>query len=139
MHRYLIVAHRTLGGAHLLEEIERRRAYGECEFELLVPMEHPGDHAFTEGECREAAGRVLQDGLARLAERGITATGSVGDVNPVYAVEQLLLRGRHYDEILLSTLPAGPSKWLHLDVPRRLSRAVTVPVTVLVAENEPAH
>jgi hypothetical protein len=135
MRRYLIVAHRTLGGPHLIEEVIRRRDEngGRCEFHLLVPMEH-GSGAWSDGRIHAAAEQVLQDGIAHFAEQGIEVTGEVGDLNPVLAVEHLLLTGHHYDEILLSTLPSGPSRWLKADVPRRLAKAVNIPVTHLVPE-----
>ena len=140
MRRYLIVAHRTLGGPHLLEEVLRRRDAdgGRCAFHLLVPMQH-GGATWTEGSSTAAAERIVEEGIARFAEHGVDVTGEVGDSYPVYAVETLLRTGQHFDEILLSTLPPGPSRWLKLDVPARLRAAVDIPVTHVVAEREPAH
>jgi hypothetical protein len=140
MRRYLIVAHRTLGGPHLLEEVTRRRdeAGGRCAFHILVPMEHHGA-TWTEGGSHAAAEAVVAEGIARFAEHHIDATGEAGDPDPVYAVETLLRTGQEYDEILLSTLPAGPSRWLKLDVPARLRKAVSIPVLHVVAEREPAR
>ena len=36
-----------------------------------------------------------------------------------------------FDEIVVSTLPAGVSRWLRLDLPRRLRRRCGLPVTVV--------
>ena len=47
-------------------------------------------------------------------------TGEVGDANPVYATEVLRNRGEQFDEILVSTLPRGASRWLLGDVPRKI-------------------
>jgi hypothetical protein len=136
MRRYLIVAHRTLGGSHLIEEVVRRRDAdgGRCAFHLLVPMEH-GAGAWSDGRIHKAAEQALQEGIKHFAEHGIEVTGEVGDLNPVLAVEHLLLTGQHFDEIILSTLPAGPSRWLKVDVPRRMAKAVNIPVTHVVAEH----
>ena len=41
------------------------------------------------------------------------------------------LRGREVDEVIVSTLPRGISRWLGEDVPSRLTDAVSVPVTVV--------
>ena len=41
MHRILVVAHKTLGGPHLLEEVHRRIQAGPCRVHLLVPVNHP--------------------------------------------------------------------------------------------------
>lgn len=47
------------------------------------------------------------------------------------------IRDRDIDEIVLSTLPPGTSRWLGLDIPNRLRGGVSVPVTV-VNEGEAA-
>jgi hypothetical protein len=36
-----------------------------------------------------------------------------------------------YDDIVLSTLPAGASRWLKLDLPSRVQRVVPIPVVVV--------
>ena len=71
------------------------------------------------------------DEVARAtAEMGAEADGEVGDRDPVMAVRDAL-RGREVDEIIVSTLPKGLSRWLGEDVPSRLREAVAVPVTVV--------
>ncbi|MGH9243383.1 MAG: hypothetical protein ACRD29_03510 [Acidimicrobiales bacterium] len=137
MRRYLVVAHRTVGGQHLLDEVKRRLADGPCEFHLLVPAHHPLDHNWTEHEVEEQAKRVLGTAVDRFRDAGVNVTGEIGDPNPVYAIDGVL-RGQPFDEIILSTLPPGPSRWLKLDVPSRVARQFSVPVTHLVAEEEPA-
>ena len=57
MRRYLIVAHQTLGGDHLIEHVRALREEGPCRFLLLVPVEHPSDHPWTDGEVTAAARR----------------------------------------------------------------------------------
>jgi hypothetical protein len=136
MRRYLIVAHRTLGGDHLLEHVRSLREQGPCRFFLLVPIEHPS-HAWTDEEVEAAAQSRLQEGLDHFHEAGIIADGDIGDSNPVYAVNSLLRKDQSFDEIILSTLPAGPSRWLKLDVPSRVAKECGLPVTHLVAEREP--
>jgi len=46
---------------------------------------------------------------------------------------------REVDEVILSTLPAGISRWLGQDAPTRLKAAVNVPVVVVTAEPMPAE
>jgi len=135
MRRYLVVANRTLLGEHLLERITDCRAADSCSFHLLVPASPPDDTlVFTEGLCRAHAQERLDEALSVLQERGVEATGEVGDHDPVNAVLDVLNTGREVDEILLSTLPAGPSRWLRQDVPHRLTRAVHVPITHVVPD-----
>lgn len=138
MRRYLVVAHRTLGGAHLLDHLLALREDGPCRFHLLVPEAHPMG-SWSDGEVRAAAQRRLREGLDRLHESGIVADGEVGDANPVYAIGVVLRREGtdSFSGIVLSTLPAGPSRWLKLDVPARVRREFwQLPVTHLVAEHE---
>jgi len=137
MRRYLVVAHQTLGGQHLIDEVQRRMAEGPCQFHLLVPCHHPPDHSLTDHEIEEQARRVLDAGLERFRALGADATGEIGDVNPVYAVDGVLRR-QPFDEIILSTLPAGISRWLKVDVPSRMRRQFNLPITHLVADQETA-
>jgi hypothetical protein len=138
MRRYLVVAHKTLGGAHLLDHLLALREEGPCRFHLLVPEEHPTGN-WSEGSIEAAAQRRLREGLDRLHEVGIVADGEVGDPNPVYAVGVVLRREGvdTFSGIVLSTLPAGPSRWLRMDVPARIRREYwQLPVTHLVAQAE---
>jgi hypothetical protein len=130
MRRYLVVANRTLLGEHLLERIDQCTAAGSCQFHLLVPASPPDDSlVFTEGRARAAAQSRLDEALAVLRARGADVTGEIGDRDPVEAVRDVMIHDRGFDEVILSTLPAGPSRWLGQDVPHRLSRAVDIPVT----------
>jgi hypothetical protein len=77
--------------------------------------------------------------LDTLAVGGIGATGEIGDANPVLAVEDLMRRGEMFDEIIVSTLPAGVSRWLAGNVVRRLRTHTGLPVTHVVAEQVSAE
>lgn len=137
MRRYLIVANQTLGGAHLVEEVRARLGSGRCEFFVLVPAAFPhGAAAQTEGAARVPAQARLDEALAWLRSEGAAADGAVGDHVPLYAIQDRLRQDR-FDEIILSTLPTGPSRWLRQDLPSRLRRATRIPVTHIVAR-EPA-
>jgi hypothetical protein len=142
MRRILVVAHRTLGGDHLLEEVGRRMRSGDCRVHLLVPVHHPMG-AFSEASVEAEADKVLQAGLQRVRaldrSGSIDITGEVGDANPVYAVQAILNRGEAIDEIILSTLPPGPSRWLKADVPSRMAKAFpSTPVFHVLGTKEPA-
>jgi len=137
MHRYLVVANQTLGGEHLVATVRERAHEGPCSFHIVVPVTPPTDHAWTEGEIRAVAQGRLDRALARFREEGADATGEVGDANPVLAVEDAL-RVQGFDEIIVSTLPPGVSRWLKLDLPHRIEAAFGLPVTHVVGEAEPA-
>jgi hypothetical protein len=158
MSTYLVVAHRTLVGEHLLDHVrslceaaaedagtggqgtggpEQTTDSGTpVRFHLVVPVTHPRDHAWTDGEVEAAARRRLDEGLAAFAAIGAEATGEVGDANPVYAVGTALRQtpdGSGWAGIIVSTLPPGVSRWLGLDVVSRIKRDFDLPVTHLVA------
>ena len=72
----------------------------------------------------------LDTELQRLRQLGATADGAVGDPDPMKAIETTLAQLR-VDEILLSTLPPGISRWLAWDLPHRVSRKTSLPLTVI--------
>lgn len=149
----LLVANQTVGSAGLKRAIEERVDAGSARFFVLVPLIKPSAEAagwapmqtpagFARGAVAEAAARdeattrsihrmnYLMDTITAM---GGTAEGSVGSTNPVVAVRRLL--GQHtFDEVLVSTLPPGMSRWLRLDVPARIGRLTQLPVTVVQAE-----
>jgi hypothetical protein len=136
MRRYLVVANQTLGGEHLLARIRRCVQQGPSTFHVVVPATHSQSHAFTEGEDRDVAQHRLDQALVSFRATGAEVDGEIGDANPMLAIEDAL-RGQQFDEIILSTLPPGPSRWLKLDLPHRVATNFHVPVTHLVAEKEP--
>lgn len=140
MRRYIVVAHRTLGGAHLIDElVHRREADPFCTFHLIVPEYHATKTGWDDLEVHAEARRTLNAMLERLAEIRIGATGEVGASNPVYAVGQLLQReGRDaFSGIILSTLPRGVSTWWLVGVPSRMATAFPhLPMTHIVADEE---
>jgi nucleotide-binding universal stress UspA family protein len=142
MHRILVVAHKTLGGPHLLEEVRQRMQRGECSVHLVVPVIHPFS-AFTEASLQAEAQHVLDEGLRRFRELDPTGrmevTGEVGDANPAYAAEVVKNRGVEIDEVIVSTLPRGASRWLLGNVPKKVERVFPdTEVTHVVAAEQPA-
>jgi GABA permease len=138
MRRYLIVANRTLTGPHVVAEIAKRSAEGDAEFHLLVPI-HPAHATFwTEGQAQAGARAQLDQALQTLRDAGVEATGEVGEENVVRAVGDVINR-QPVDEIILSTLPPGVSRWLKRDLPHKLAHRYHLPVTHIVAERVPAH
>ena len=136
MRRYLVVAHQTAISDALDRQVDACRDAGECTFHLIVPVTHPHG-AWSDGSVNAAAEARLAEALAHFRQRGVEMTGAVGDVSPVRAVGDALIES-DYDEVILSTLPPGPSRWLHQDVPHRLERSIDIPVTHVVAATVPA-
>ena len=152
--RVLVVANQTLGGDQLLNAVQDRIAQGPCEFWLLVPatprahratlaragmeiLGHPQmASAAMEDDYAHARSR-LEFGLTNLRMAGATVDGDIGHSDPMKAMEETVHQ-RHFDEIILSTLPSGVSRWLGQDLPRKVERRFHLPVTVVTA-TAPAH
>jgi hypothetical protein len=136
--RILVVANQTACGDELLAAIEGRMREGPCHFTLLVPATPPAEHAtWTEGEAKALATRRMEEALARFAAAGADdADGVIGDAHPARAIDDVLL-DRSYDEIILSTLPPGVSRWLKLDLPRRVEQKFSLPVTTIIGARQP--
>jgi hypothetical protein len=138
LHRYLVVGNRTLAGAQLLGTLTELSARGPCLFHVVVPAEHPRDHAWSEGQSLASAATRLEAALGRFAALDAEVAGEVGDADPAMAVEDVLMRGESWDAIVVSTLPPGPSRWLKLDLPNRLAGRTGLPVIHVVGHPEPA-
>ena len=136
MKHVLVVANRTLCEQHLIDEVHRRRKAGEVTFHVLVPAASSGTWTWTEAGAYEDARARLDELLETLAIAGVGATGEIGDASPVAAVDDLL-RTRKFNEIIVSTLPQGASRWLQGNVVRRIAAHSGLPVTHVVAEQLP--
>lgn len=136
MRSYLIVANQTLESRSLAEAISGRLAEGPISAYVVVPLVPVGGRlTWDEAASREVAQGRLADILDRLAALDIEADGEVGDRDPVAAVRDAI-RGRTFDEIVVSTLPQGLSRWLVADVPTRIRDTVTIPVTVVTQADD---
>lgn len=130
----LILAHRTAAAPALLEAVRRRAREGPCRFTLLVPSTAHGLHRVVDPQDhgREEAEAVLELALPHLEEAaGGPVEGVIGDPEPLAAVEDALNRER-FDEVMISTLPTRVSRWLHLDLPRKVA-GLGLPVTTVRA------
>jgi hypothetical protein len=134
MPRYLVVANLTLGGDALREVLEKRVADGGARFHVLVPASPAATGWATHDEASDvaAARQRLDEALRRLRELGADeVTGQVGPARPVDVIGDVIRANADdpFDEIVLSTLPAGPSRWLAMDLPSRVARAHPIPLT----------
>ena len=125
----LVVANQTADSPELIEALAERRKAGDAEFTLLLPP-LPGH--------RDEARRRVDEIVASWREAGLEASGTVGDPDPVVAVKEEWDPGR-YDEVVISTLATGASKWLQIDLPHRVERTTGVPVRHVVASAAEPH
>ncbi len=138
--RILVVAHQTAATAPLLDAVKARAEQGPAQFHLVVPRQPHGLNKLLDPDDygREEAERVLADALPRLSEAaGSEVGGEVGHHEPLMAIQDVVNLG-DYDEIIVSTLPLGVSRWLKLDLISK-TRALGLPVThVLAPSGAPA-
>ena len=126
MARYLLVAHQTADSPELRSKVlDLVRRDAEAEFVLLVPATPVGYLLELAGEGRSAlavARKRAQRARELLVEAGARVTATrIGSYDPLQAVEDEL-RYESYDAVVVSTLPAGLSRWLRMNLPTRLSR-----------------
>jgi uncharacterized membrane-anchored protein len=131
----LVVAHKTAATPALLDAVRTRAARGPATFHLLVP--NPAARAELtdhERELHAAQGEhVLELALPLIDQAaGAQAEGSVSTRHdPMDAIEETLREG-DFHEVIVSTLPHGVSRWLHLDLPSRVAH-LGLPVTTVTA------
>jgi hypothetical protein len=94
-----------------------------------------GGLTWTESHAELLARDGLERGLKQLAEIGVDADGEVGDPDPVVAVQEIVAK-EQFDEIIVSTLPRGTSRWLKAKVLQRLTSSVDPPVTHVIGPPE---
>ncbi len=140
MRRYLVVANQTLSTDQLQQELLLRAEAGEALFHFLVPDTHERDYAVAWGGLSAiesgtfGAMTRLKDALALVRSSGAHALGALGHPDPVEAVERQM-QCSAYDEVIVSMLPERNSRWLKLDIPSRIARAVSTPVTAITAKD----
>src|SRR5262245_11199002 len=118
----LVIANQTAPSDELVEALRER---GDASYTLIVPTT-----PFTPGapSGRPEAEHNLELALDKLRAAGVEVDGSIGDSDPITAVHEVW-DPRKFDEIIVSTLPTGSSRWLRIDIPGRLKKMTDVPVT----------
>ena len=133
----LVVAHQTAATAPLLDAVRERAARSPARFHLVVPRQPHGMHKVVdpiEAGTNEAQ-LVLNDALPKLSDAaGQDVTGSIGDPEPLMAIQDAINLG-NYEEIIISTLPLGISRWLKLDLVSK-AKAIGLPVTHVLAPDK---
>ena len=121
----LVVANVTAGSDELTACLRARSEQAACRFTLVMPA--------SGAEARKR----LDEALAGMREAGLdNVEGRVGDPDPIVAVMDAW-DPMKFDEIIVSTLPTGSSRWLGLDLPHRLEKLTSVPVRHVVSHPPP--
>lgn len=135
--RVLVVSNETIGGEELMNVIGEIALAGQTEFFVVSPALNSRLRTWTSDEdgARAVAQRRLDSTLARLASIGIDARGTVGDLDPLVAVEDAV-RTFHPDEVVISTHPPGRSNWLERGVVQAVRERFELPVKHVVVDLE---
>ena len=114
----LVVANLTADSDELLAALLERQAQGSISVTLVVPASW---EVTSPRGGKQAALKRLRTATDRLGNAGIETQGIVGDPDPFSAVADIWNPER-FDEVIVSTLPKRLSRWLRLDLPRRVER-----------------
>jgi hypothetical protein len=118
----LVVANVTATSDDLPAALRERAGRDACRFTLLLPRE---------GDASKAR---LDAALEAMTAAGLgNVSGRTGDHDPIVAAMEVW-DPMEFDEIIVSTLPTGSSRWLGLDLPRRLQKLTSVPVRHVVSK-----
>jgi hypothetical protein len=131
----LVVAHKTAATPALLEAVRERAERGPARFALLVPDSPQVNwHLVHRARFRKVtpveeavllALPLLEEAVGDSVECSVSCRQ-----DPMDAIEEALMAS-HFDEIILSTLPRSLSRWLHIDLPRRVAH-LGLPVTTVI-------
>jgi hypothetical protein len=138
MSRYLVVAHQTITNPQLLKKVRTvREEEKEAEFVLLVPATPVRHLLFRRGDEHDAettAGKLAARAQTFFRKKGVPLAGArVGGADPVKAIDEELRANHGYSGFIISTLPEEKSRWLRMDLPRKIGAAYGLPVHHVVA------
>jgi flavin-binding protein dodecin len=148
--RYLVLANDTMPAPALVAALRERMTAGPCEFHVLAALRTSPLSGSTlvmrpwtdrtvrdERTAQAAQERARTEAEARLAPvvsqlraDGATTTWEASFADPCSAVTTVLDRAV-FDEVVVSRLTPSLSRWVRLDLPRRLRRRCELPVTVV--------
>jgi hypothetical protein len=114
--KLLVVANQTVDSDELYDALRGRSERGPVAVTLLVPQDQ-----------QAGLGHRVNAALERLHAAGVEAEAMLGDIDPACAVIEVW-DPRRWDEVIVSTLPTGASRWLQIDLPHRIQRAIDAPV-----------
>jgi hypothetical protein len=122
--RVLVVAHKTAATQQLLDAVRERAERGPCTFTLLVPNSAHGLHKVVDPEDQgESEAQVVIDRALPLLHEAtmMPVEGLLGDADPIAAVHDAINLHGPFEEAIISTLNVTLSRWLKLDLPRKVA------------------
>jgi hypothetical protein len=121
----LVVANATATSDELIAALRERAERGACRFTLLMPRNGTD------------TGPRLEQALEAWRAAGLEhVSGRTGETDPIVATMEAW-DPMEFDEIVVSTLPTGSSRWMGLDLPHRLEKLTSVQVLRVVSQPPP--
>jgi hypothetical protein len=134
--RLLAIVTDALEGPESIEAIAGRGQRDDVEVRLVLPAveETPFRHALgdVDGPVREAKER-LEVSLEELRRRGFSASGAVGDADPVLAAQDALREGPA-DEVVILEHAADQARWFENGLFERAQLELPSPVRMVVVK-----
>jgi nucleotide-binding universal stress UspA family protein len=129
--RILLVANEPVVGEHLGDVVD-------AEVVVVAPalIGRLGYWTGDDRRSRRDAEERLEFCLESLRESGVEARGSVGEADPLQAIEDALSEF-DADAIVVATHSAGRPNWLAQDIVRRARRRFSRPIGQIAAEPDP--
>jgi rubrerythrin len=118
MHRILVLANESCRGSGLCGEVSYLAGRVPSEVLIVAPAITTSRLHYLASDLDEETAQAaerLETLRAELERSGVSATGRVGDANPIIAIEDAL-REFPADEIVIVTHPRSRSTWLERDV-----------------------
>lgn len=133
--KILVVANETLTGDELLDAVRQRAGDRAGLVVVIAPVNAPREgYVVYENTRRAAAGRRLDQTLARFREAGIHAMGYVVDSDPLTAVKDAIAM-EEPDELIVSTHPEAKSGWRRRNLLEEIRKeAGALPVEHVVSQ-----
>jgi hypothetical protein len=135
--RLLAIVTDALEGPEPIEEIRRQGNGDGVEVRVIVPAVEATVFRHTLGDIdepkREAAER-LRASLDSLRRSGVSASGEVGDPDPVQAAEDAL-REAPADEVLIFEHEAGQARWFEEGLFDRARESLEPPLRMVVVHS----
>ncbi|HEV7482534.1 MAG TPA: hypothetical protein VGO13_05495 [Solirubrobacterales bacterium] len=133
-YRLLAIVTDELGGTESIDEIRRAGNGGGTEVRLVVPAVEATAFRHTLGDIdepkREAEER-LRAALESLSRNGVSATGGVGDPDPVQAAQDALLEAPA-DEVVIFERESGQARWFEEGLFERAKESLEPPLRMVV-------
>ncbi len=132
--RILVITDHAAPTPSLLSAIRTRAELGPAQFRVVVPNPAPAEWHLMHPERHDKAAEaelVLAEALPAIEEAaGGSVIGSVSiRHDPMDAIEETL-QNEPLDEIILSHVPHGVERWLHIDFSKRVAH-LGLPVTTV--------